>query len=105
MNHLISVITVALREITFIVLDSTGEPVPMVSEVVRVVSLSTTEIPEITRLKIRLQLRKITINLRRSPDVDYNFWFNQFIVYDTGNKQEIMLRRRKMRRSYGVRLQ
>ena len=49
----ISVISVILRETTLTISDWTGEPVSMESEIVRVVSLSTTEISEITRLKIR----------------------------------------------------
>ena len=42
------VISVVLRETTFTISVSTGEPVPVESEIVTVVSLSTTEISEIT---------------------------------------------------------
>ena len=52
-NRVTSVISVLQRETTLINPDSTGEPVSMESKIVRVVSLSTTEISEITRLKIR----------------------------------------------------
>ena len=41
-NRGISVISVVLRETTLTILDSTGEPVSMESEIVKVVSLSTT---------------------------------------------------------------
>ena len=44
---------IVLRETTLTFSVSTGEIVSMESQVVRVVSLSTTEISEITRLKIR----------------------------------------------------
>ena len=40
-----------LRETTFTISVSTGEPVSVESEIVRVVSLSKTEISNITRLK------------------------------------------------------
>ena len=53
LNRLISVISVVLRENTLTISDSTGETVSMESEIMTVLSLSTTEIPEITRLKIR----------------------------------------------------
>ena len=52
-NRVISDISVLLRERTLIILDSTGKLVSMESEIVLVLSLSTTEISEITRLKIR----------------------------------------------------
>ena len=42
---------VELRETTLTISDSTGAPVSIESEIMRVVSLSTTEITEITRLK------------------------------------------------------
>ena len=51
-NRVISVISVALRETFLIISDSTGEPVSMEYEIVRVFSLSTTLISEIVRLKI-----------------------------------------------------
>ena len=44
---------VVRRKTTLTISVSTSEPVCMVSEIVRMVSLSTTEISEITRLKIR----------------------------------------------------
>ena len=49
----ISEISVVLSKTTLIISDSTGEPVSMESEIVRVDSLSATEISEITRFKIR----------------------------------------------------
>ena len=52
LNRAISVISVVERETTLTVSITTGEPVSIESEVVRVVSLSTTEISKITRLKI-----------------------------------------------------
>ena len=45
--------SVVRRETTLFISDSTGEPVSIKSEIVRVVSPSTTEIPKIIRLKIR----------------------------------------------------
>ena len=51
-NRVISVISVVLRETTLTFLDAIGDTVSTESEIVRVVSLSTTEISEITRLKI-----------------------------------------------------
>ena len=53
LNHVISVISIALRETTLTISDTTGKTVLVESEIMRVVSLSTTEISEITRLKIR----------------------------------------------------
>ena len=53
LNRGISLISVVLRETTRVNSVSTGEPVSMESEIVRVVSLSTTGISEITRLKVR----------------------------------------------------
>ena len=53
LNRVISVISVVLRETNLTIPVSTGEPVSLESEIVRVTSLSTTEISEITRLKIR----------------------------------------------------
>ena len=49
LNRVISVISVVLRETTLTSSDSTGKPVSMEYEIVKVVS----EISEITRLKIR----------------------------------------------------
>ena len=49
LNRVISVISVVLRETTLTRSDSTGKPVSMEYEIVKVVS----EISEITRLKIR----------------------------------------------------
>ena len=51
-NLVISVISVVLRETTLSISVSTSEPVSMKSEIERVVSLSITEMSEITRLKI-----------------------------------------------------
>ena len=48
----ISVIFV-LRDTTFTISDSTGGPLSLEYEIVRVASLSTTEISEITRLRIQ----------------------------------------------------
>ena len=53
LNRVIPVISVLLRETTLTITVSTGEFVSMESEKVRVFFLSTTEISEITRLKIR----------------------------------------------------
>ena len=53
LNGVIWIISVVLRGNDLIILDSIGEPVSMESELVRVISLGTTEISEITRLKIR----------------------------------------------------
>ena len=44
-NRVISVISVVLREITLTISDSTGEPVSIESEIVRVVSLSIRKYP------------------------------------------------------------
>ena len=52
LNRVISVISVVLTETTLTISDSTGETVSMESDIVRVVSLSTTEISEVARLKI-----------------------------------------------------
>ena len=52
-NRFISFISVVLQETTLTISVSTGELVSMETEIVRVVSLSSTEISEITRLKIR----------------------------------------------------
>ena len=52
-NRFISVISVVLGENTLAISFSTGEPDSMESEMVRVISLNTTGISEITRLKIR----------------------------------------------------
>ena len=52
-NRVISVMSVLLRKSTLSISVSTGEPLSMESEIVRVVSLSTIKISEITRLKIR----------------------------------------------------
>ena len=49
LNRVSSVISFVLREVTLSILVSTGEPVSIKSERVRVVSLSATEIAEITR--------------------------------------------------------
>ena len=49
----IPVVSIELRETTLTSSDSTGDPVSMKSEIVRVVSLSKTEVSEITRLTIR----------------------------------------------------
>ena len=72
-NRVISVISVVLRETSPIILDSTGEPVSIESDIVRVVSLSTTEIPEITRLKSRSSgsgfLKLICYGMNQSPGV------------------------------------
>ena len=51
-NHVISIISTALRETTLTIPDSSCEPFSMKSEVVRVVSLSTTELSQLTRLKV-----------------------------------------------------
>ena len=51
--RVISDISGLQRTTTLTITDSTGDPVSMESEIARVVSLSTTEISEITRLKIR----------------------------------------------------
>ena len=54
LNRITSVISVLLGEINLTISpDSTGETVSVGSETVGVISLSTTEISEITRLKIR----------------------------------------------------
>ena len=53
--RIILVIPVLLGEITLTISDSTAEPDSMVSEIVRMVFLSTAEISEITRLKSDLQ--------------------------------------------------
>ena len=53
LNSIISVISVVLRETALTISDSTGELFSMKSDTVRVVSLSTTEISEKTRLKPR----------------------------------------------------
>ena len=53
LNLVISVVFIVLREITFTFSDSTCETVSIESEILRVVSLSTAEISEITRLLIR----------------------------------------------------
>ena len=52
-NRVVSVISVVLRETTHTISVSTGEPLSMEYEIVRVVSLGTTDKSEITRLKIR----------------------------------------------------
>ena len=52
-DHFILVISVVLRKTILIILVSAGEPVSMESEILRVVSLSTTEISEMTRSKNR----------------------------------------------------
>ena len=61
-----SVISVVIGETTLFISGSTGEPVSMEFDIVRVVSLSTMVISEITRLKIRfsgsLYLKQHTIN-------------------------------------------
>ena len=51
--RVISFISVVLRETTLTISASTGDPISMESETVRMVSLSVMEISEITRLKIR----------------------------------------------------
>ena len=56
-NRNISVVSVVLRGKTLTISVSIDEPVSMESEIMSVVSLRTTEIPEITRLKIDLQGR------------------------------------------------
>ena len=53
LSRVISVISVVLSETTLTMSVSAGEPVSMETEIVRVVPLSTTEISEMTRLKIR----------------------------------------------------
>ena len=53
LNRVVSVISAVPRETTLKISDSTGEPVRMQSELLRVISLTTTKISEITRLKIR----------------------------------------------------
>ena len=53
LNPDISVISVVIWETTLTISDFTGEPVSLESGIVRVDSLSTTEISEIKRLKIR----------------------------------------------------
>ena len=50
---MIPVISFVLGETTLTISDSIDGPVSMESEIVRVISRSTTEISEITRLKIR----------------------------------------------------
>ena len=52
LDRVISIISVVPRESTLTISVSTGQSVSMESEIVRVVSLSTTEISEIRRLKI-----------------------------------------------------
>ena len=52
LNHVISTISLVLKEITLTISVSTGEAFVMESEIVRVVSLSTTEKSIITRLNI-----------------------------------------------------
>ena len=52
-NRVIMVISVVLRETNLTISVSTGGPVSKEYEIVRVVSLSTTEISEITRLEVR----------------------------------------------------
>ena len=49
--RVILVISLVLRETTLTISDSTGETVSLQYEIVKVVSFSTTEISEITRLK------------------------------------------------------
>ena len=53
LNRVVPVISIVLREATLTMSVSTSEPVSMESEIVRVVSLYTMEISEITRLKTR----------------------------------------------------
>ena len=53
LNRVILVISVVLSETTITISDSTGEPVSIEVEIMRVVSLSTTEISEITQLNVR----------------------------------------------------
>ena len=53
LNRVISGISVVLREPTLSISISTGEPVLIESEIMTVVSLSTTEISEKRRLQIR----------------------------------------------------
>ena len=48
-NCVFSVISVELRETTLTISDSAGEPVSIESEIMKVVSFSTTEISAITR--------------------------------------------------------
>ena len=50
--RIISDIFVVRREITFTILDSIETSFPVATEIVRVVSLSTTEITETTRFKL-----------------------------------------------------
>ena len=52
-NLVISVIPVVLRKNTLTISDSTGEPVSMESEILRVIFFIKTEISERKRLKIR----------------------------------------------------
>ena len=40
LNRVVSIISIVIKETTLSILDSTGEPVSMESEIVRVVSLS-----------------------------------------------------------------
>ena len=51
--RVISVISVVLRETTLTISDSTGETVAMESEIARAFQISTTEISQLTRLKIQ----------------------------------------------------
>ena len=55
LDNVISIISAVLWETTIAISDSTGEPVSMESEIVRRVSLNTTEISDITPLKSDLQ--------------------------------------------------
>ena len=65
LNRVIVVISFVLNKTTLIISDSTFEPVTMVSEIVRVVSLSTTEISEVTRLKSDLQSPNTLCHIQR----------------------------------------
>ena len=52
LNRVFLVISVILKETTFSISDLTGVPVLMEYEIVRVVSLSTNEVSDVTQLKI-----------------------------------------------------
>ena len=81
LNRVISVISIVLRETTLTTSDSSGELVLIESEIMRVVYLCTTEISEITRLKIRSS-RFWYLNVSFTLDCTIHKNITQKINYD-----------------------
>ena len=70
LNCVISVISIVLRETLLTISVSTGEPLSIEFGIVTVVSLNTTEISEITRMKIRSPRSGYLIGYNNTNDDD-----------------------------------